>query len=127
MPGRADHAGHVRRRPHRRAARTGSGLRRPLAGRTGTHGRPVRSREPGDAGADGDVRPLRRESPSERADRIDELLDLTDLAVRAEALDYDASAVELMDDEVFRLASQSTEYAQYEEPIPEGTAAVSTH
>ncbi|WP_254535131.1 FAD-binding and (Fe-S)-binding domain-containing protein [Halomarina litorea] len=40
-----------------------------------------------------------------------------------EALDHGASAVELMDDEVFRLALESTEYAQYAEPIPEGTAA----
>jgi len=46
-------------------------------------------------------------------------------AMRAvpEALDFDVSAVELMDDEVFRLASESTEFAQYAEPIPEGTAA----
>ncbi|MFC7154447.1 FAD-binding and (Fe-S)-binding domain-containing protein [Halomarina halobia] len=40
-----------------------------------------------------------------------------------EALDFDVSAVELMDDEVFRLALDSTEFAQYAEPIPEGTAA----
>ncbi|WP_049996853.1 FAD-binding and (Fe-S)-binding domain-containing protein [Halococcus sediminicola] len=40
-----------------------------------------------------------------------------------EALEFDVSAVELMDDEVFRLASESTEFAQYAEPIPEGTAA----
>jgi FAD/FMN-containing dehydrogenase/Fe-S oxidoreductase len=40
-----------------------------------------------------------------------------------EALDFDVSAVELMDDEVFRLASESTEFAEYAEPIPEGTAA----
>ncbi|WP_277553018.1 FAD-binding and (Fe-S)-binding domain-containing protein [Halobaculum limi] len=39
------------------------------------------------------------------------------------ALNYPVSAVELMDDEVFRLARESTEYAQYEEPIPDGTAA----
>jgi FAD/FMN-containing dehydrogenase/Fe-S oxidoreductase len=46
-------------------------------------------------------------------------------AMRAvpEALQFDVSAVELMDDEVFRLASESTEFAQYAEPIPEGTAA----
>ncbi|QLG62695.1 FAD-binding and (Fe-S)-binding domain-containing protein [Halorarum salinum] len=50
--------------------------------------------------------------------------DLVD-AMRAvpEALEYPVSAVELMDDEVFRLASESTEYAQYAEPIPDGTAA----
>jgi FAD/FMN-containing dehydrogenase/Fe-S oxidoreductase len=40
-----------------------------------------------------------------------------------EALDFHVSAVELMDDEVFRLASESTEFSQYAEPIPEGTAA----
>ena len=40
-----------------------------------------------------------------------------------EALDFDVSAVELMDDEVFRLASESTEFAEYAEPIPDGTAA----
>ena len=46
-------------------------------------------------------------------------------AMRAvpEALEFDVSAVELMDEEVFRLASESTEFAQYAEPIPEGTAA----
>ncbi|MFC6835432.1 FAD-binding and (Fe-S)-binding domain-containing protein [Halomarina ordinaria] len=40
-----------------------------------------------------------------------------------EALEFDAGAVELMDDEVFRLARESQEFAQYAEPIPEGTAA----
>jgi len=39
------------------------------------------------------------------------------------ALDCDASAVELMDDEVFRLAAGSSQYAEYAEPIPDGTAA----
>ncbi|MFB6229407.1 MAG: FAD-binding oxidoreductase, partial [Halobacteriales archaeon] len=39
------------------------------------------------------------------------------------ALEYDVSAVELMDDEVFRLAAGSDGYAEYVEPIPEGTAA----
>ncbi|PSQ07664.1 FAD-binding oxidoreductase [Halobacteriales archaeon QS_6_71_20] len=39
------------------------------------------------------------------------------------ALEYPVSAVELMDDEVFRLARESTEYAQYEEPIPDGSEA----
>ncbi|WP_276302336.1 FAD-binding and (Fe-S)-binding domain-containing protein [Halorussus lipolyticus] len=39
------------------------------------------------------------------------------------ALDYDPSAVELMDDEVFRLARESTEYAKYAEPIPDDAAA----
>jgi FAD/FMN-containing dehydrogenase/Fe-S oxidoreductase len=40
-----------------------------------------------------------------------------------EALEFDVSAVELMDDEVFRLASESQEFAQYAEPIPEEAAA----
>ncbi|WP_423751664.1 FAD-binding and (Fe-S)-binding domain-containing protein [Salinirarus marinus] len=40
-----------------------------------------------------------------------------------QALQFDVSIVELMDDEVFRLAADSTEFAQYAEPIPEGTAA----
>ncbi|WP_458189696.1 FAD-binding and (Fe-S)-binding domain-containing protein [Haladaptatus sp. NG-WS-4] len=39
------------------------------------------------------------------------------------ALEYDVSAVELMDEEVFRLARDSTEFAQYAEPIPEDAAA----
>ncbi|MFC7021256.1 MULTISPECIES: FAD-binding and (Fe-S)-binding domain-containing protein [Haloarcula] len=39
------------------------------------------------------------------------------------ALDYEVSAVELMDDEVFRLAAESDGYAEYVEPIPEGTDA----
>jgi FAD/FMN-containing dehydrogenase/Fe-S oxidoreductase len=40
-----------------------------------------------------------------------------------EALSFDVSAVELMDDEVFQLALGSTQYAQYAEPIPDGTEA----
>jgi FAD/FMN-containing dehydrogenase/Fe-S oxidoreductase len=40
-----------------------------------------------------------------------------------EALEFDPSAVELMDDEVFRLASDSQEFAQYAEPIPDRAAA----
>ena len=40
-----------------------------------------------------------------------------------EALEFDVSAVELMDDEVFRLAAESDGYSEYAEPIPEGTAA----
>ncbi|XVH31831.1 FAD-binding and (Fe-S)-binding domain-containing protein [Haloferacaceae archaeon DSL9] len=39
------------------------------------------------------------------------------------ALDRGTSAVELMDAEVFRLARESQEFAKYEEPIPDGTAA----
>ncbi|MGM0606290.1 MAG: FAD-binding and (Fe-S)-binding domain-containing protein [Halobacteriota archaeon] len=48
-----------------------------------------------------------------------------DAAMRAvpEALDFPVSAVELMDDEVFRLAADSEEFAQYAEPIPEGAKA----
>ncbi len=50
--------------------------------------------------------------------------DLVD-AMRAvpEALDFDVGAVELMDDEVFRLARESGEFAQYAEPIPDDCAA----
>ena len=40
-----------------------------------------------------------------------------------EALEFPVSAVELMDEEVFRLASESEEFAQYAEPIPEGATA----
>jgi FAD/FMN-containing dehydrogenase/Fe-S oxidoreductase len=39
------------------------------------------------------------------------------------ALEHDPSAVELMDDGVFEMAADSPEYAEYAEPIPEGTAA----
>ncbi|MHC3439507.1 FAD-binding and (Fe-S)-binding domain-containing protein [Natrialbaceae archaeon A-gly3] len=39
------------------------------------------------------------------------------------ALDLEASAVELMDEEVFRLAADSPEYAEYVEPIPEACEA----
>ncbi|WP_137288401.1 FAD-binding and (Fe-S)-binding domain-containing protein [Natronorubrum halophilum] len=49
---------------------------------------------------------------------------LSALAAVPEALELEASAVELMDDEVFRLAADSPEYAEYAEPIPDGTAAV---
>jgi FAD/FMN-containing dehydrogenase/Fe-S oxidoreductase len=40
-----------------------------------------------------------------------------------EALEFEVSAVELMDDEVFRLAAESDGYAEYVDVIPEGTAA----
>ncbi|WP_136717852.1 FAD-binding and (Fe-S)-binding domain-containing protein [Halorientalis salina] len=40
-----------------------------------------------------------------------------------EALEFDVSAVELMDDEVFRLAAESDGYSEYVEPIPEEAAA----
>ncbi|MFB6136705.1 MAG: FAD-binding and (Fe-S)-binding domain-containing protein [Halobacteriaceae archaeon] len=50
--------------------------------------------------------------------------DLVDaMAAVPVALEYDPSAVELMDDEVFRLAAESQEFARYAEPIPDGTAA----
>jgi FAD/FMN-containing dehydrogenase/Fe-S oxidoreductase len=52
---------------------------------------------------------------------FDDLIDT--MKAVPEALRFDVSAVELMDDEVFRLASESTEFAQYAEPIPEGTKA----
>ncbi|MFW5938443.1 MAG: FAD-binding and (Fe-S)-binding domain-containing protein [Halanaeroarchaeum sp.] len=39
------------------------------------------------------------------------------------ALEYDVSAVELMDDELFSLAADSKEFAQYAEPIPDDAAA----
>jgi len=50
--------------------------------------------------------------------------DLLD-AMRAvpDALAHDASAVELMDDEVFRLARESAEFAAYAEPVPESAGA----
>ncbi|PSP81451.1 FAD-binding oxidoreductase [Halobacteriales archaeon QS_1_68_20] len=40
-----------------------------------------------------------------------------------EALSFDVGAVELMDEEVFRLARESDGYARYVEPIPEDAAA----
>lgn len=52
---------------------------------------------------------------------FDDLLDA--LEAVPVALDYDPSAVELMDSEVFRLARESEQFAQYEEPIPDGTEA----
>ncbi|WP_226041874.1 FAD-binding and (Fe-S)-binding domain-containing protein [Natrinema sp. DC36] len=51
----------------------------------------------------------------------DDLLEA--LAAVPEALERRASAVELMDREVFRLAAESAEYAEYAEPIPQGTEA----
>jgi FAD/FMN-containing dehydrogenase/Fe-S oxidoreductase len=63
-------------------------------------------------------------TPEETALVLYAFEDLVD-AMRAVpvALEHDVSAVELMDDEVFRLAAESSEYAEYAEPIPEGTAA----
>ncbi len=51
----------------------------------------------------------------------DDLLEA--LSAVPEALSLDVSAVELMDSEVFRLAAESQEYAQYAKAIPDGTAA----
>jgi len=51
----------------------------------------------------------------------DDLLDAVGAVPRA--LDREASAVELMDEEVFRLARDSPEFSAYAEPIPEGAAA----
>ncbi|WP_458209520.1 FAD-linked oxidase C-terminal domain-containing protein [Haladaptatus sp. NG-SE-30] len=45
------------------------------------------------------------------------------MAAVPDALEFDVSAVELMDDEVFRLARDSTEFAEYAEPIPEDAEA----
>ena len=45
------------------------------------------------------------------------------LSAVPEALQEPVSAVELMDEEVFRLARASEGYAEYVDPIPEGTAA----
>ncbi|MWG36029.1 FAD-binding and (Fe-S)-binding domain-containing protein [Halomarina oriensis] len=52
---------------------------------------------------------------------FDDLIDA--LAAVPEALTYDVGAVELMDDEVFRLAAESDGFAEYVEQVPEGTAA----
>ncbi|MXR52282.1 FAD-binding protein [Halovenus sp. WSH3] len=52
---------------------------------------------------------------------FDDLIDA--LKAVPEALEYPVSAVELMDDEVFRLAEESEGYAEYAEPIPDGAAA----
>ncbi len=51
----------------------------------------------------------------------EDLLDAMEDVPRA--LAHEVSAVELMDDEVFRLAADSEGYAQYADLIPEGTAA----
>ncbi|WP_436901762.1 FAD-binding and (Fe-S)-binding domain-containing protein [Halovenus halobia] len=52
---------------------------------------------------------------------FDDLIDA--LKAVPEALEYPVSAVELMDDEVFRLAAESEGYSEYVEPIPEECAA----
>ncbi len=52
---------------------------------------------------------------------FDDLVDAMEAV--PEALEFPVSAVELMDDEVFRLARESEGYAEYAEPIPEGAKA----
>ena len=52
---------------------------------------------------------------------FEDLIDALEAVPRA--LEYDVSAVELMDEEVFRLARESDQYAAYEEPIPDDSAA----
>jgi FAD/FMN-containing dehydrogenase/Fe-S oxidoreductase len=52
---------------------------------------------------------------------FDDLVDA--VAAVPTALEYDPSAVELLDDEVFRLAAESAEYSEYAAPIPDGCAA----
>ncbi|RRJ31444.1 FAD-binding and (Fe-S)-binding domain-containing protein [Halocatena pleomorpha] len=52
---------------------------------------------------------------------FEELIDA--LEAVPQALEHEVSAVELMDEAVFRLARDSEQYAQYEAPIPAGTAA----
>jgi len=65
--------------------------------------------------------------PEETALALYAFESLTDaLAAVPDALTFDPSAVELMDDEVFRMARDSAEYAEYAEPIPEGAAAALT-
>src|SRR6056297_1031180 len=57
--------------------------------------------------------------PEETALALHCFEDLVDaVAAVPTALDYDPSAVELMDDEVFRLAADSQEYAEYAAPVP---------
>jgi len=62
--------------------------------------------------------------PEETALALYHFSDLVD-AMKAvpEALEFDVSAVELMDEEVYRLAAASDGYNQYVEPIPEEAAA----
>jgi FAD/FMN-containing dehydrogenase/Fe-S oxidoreductase len=52
---------------------------------------------------------------------FDDLIDA--LAAVPKALEHDVGAVELMDDEVFRLAAESDGFSQYVEAIPERAAA----
>ncbi len=62
--------------------------------------------------------------PSETALALycfDDLVDAMEAV--PEALEFPVSAVELMDDEVFRLARESEGYAEYVEPIPDDSKA----
>jgi len=52
---------------------------------------------------------------------FDDLVDAMEAV--PEALEFETSAVELMDDEVFRLARESEGFAEYAEPIPDRAAA----
>lgn len=52
---------------------------------------------------------------------FDDLIDAMEAV--PQALKYEVSAVELMDDEVFRLAQKSDGYAEYADMIPRGTEA----
>jgi len=62
--------------------------------------------------------------PDETALALYCFTDLIDaLEAVPEALEFPVSAVELMDDEVFRLARESEGYAKYAEPIPDDAAA----
>ena len=62
--------------------------------------------------------------PDETAVALYCFADLVDaVAAVPTALEYEPSAVELMDDEVFRLAADSAEYSEYAAPIPDGCAA----
>ena len=62
--------------------------------------------------------------PEETAVALYCFSDLLDaMAAVPEALAFDPSAVELMDEEVFRLARESGEYATYAESIPESATA----
>ncbi|KTG11233.1 FAD-dependent oxidoreductase [Haloprofundus marisrubri] len=62
--------------------------------------------------------------PEETALAVYCFSDLVDaMAAVPAALEFETSAVELMDDEVFRLARDSGEFAEYAAQMPEGTAA----
>ncbi|WP_224449642.1 FAD-binding and (Fe-S)-binding domain-containing protein [Haloprofundus salilacus] len=62
--------------------------------------------------------------PEETALAVYCFSDLVDaMAAVPAALEFDTSAVELMDDEVFRLARESSEFAEYAAQMPESTAA----